>query len=326
MASIGKIKLDNPVCLAPMAGFSTVTYRVICREFGSSYAPTELCSARSIRYRGTGPSYQYLRIDPDREGLCSIQLFGFDPVDFEYAIGAILDDEILSKTDMIDINMGCPVPKVIKTGAGSALMKTPKLAGDIVKAAVKAACGKPVTVKTRIGFDKGSKGDPEFIKVLSDAGCDMICVHGRSAAAMYSGKADVDAVALMGKAAKEAGVTFFANGDISDGESALEMKEKCFADGLMVGRAACGNPWVFDKIRKEMDGKVFTGPSFEERKEMLLRHLKEEVELAPSEDAAVRAMRGVFVCYVKGMKGAAELKDRLCRAVSVAEVEDILWN
>ena len=326
MASIGKIKLDNPVCLAPMAGFSTVTYRVICRGFGSAYAPTELCSARSIRYRGVGTSYQYLRIDPEREGLTSIQLFGFDPADFEYAIGAILDDELLSKTDMIDINMGCPVPKVIKTGAGSALMKTPETAGNIVRAAVKAACGKPVTVKTRIGFDKGSKGDPDFIKVLSDAGCDMICVHGRSAVAMYSGEADTDAVAVMGKAAKEAGVTFFANGDICDGRSALAMKEKCFADGLMVGRAACGNPWVFDKIQKEMRGESFTEPDFDERRKMLLRHLKEEVELAPSEDAAVRAMRSVFVCYVKGMRGATGLKDRLCRAVSVAEVEDILWN
>ena len=326
MASIGKIKLDNPVCLAPMAGFSTVPYRVICKGFGSAYAPTELCSARSIRYRGVGPSYQYLRIDPGREGLTSIQLFGFDPVDFEYAIGAILDDELLSKTDMIDINMGCPVPKVIKTGAGSALMKTPKLAGDIVRAARKAACGKPVTVKTRIGFDRGAKGDPDFIKVLADAGSDMICVHGRTAAAMYSGQADIEAVALMGKAAKEAGVTFFANGDIQDGASALKMKEKCSAQGLMVGRAAQGNPWVFDRILKEMKGEVFTEPSFEERKEMLLKHLKEEVELAPSEDAAVRAMRSVFVCYVKGLKGAAELKDRLCRASTVEEVEDILWN
>ena len=143
---------------------------------------------------------------------------------------------------------------------------------------------------------------------------------------MYSGQADIEAVALMGKAAKEAGVTFFANGDIQDGASALKMKEKCSAQGLMVGRAAQGNPWVFDRILKEMKGEVFTEPSFEERKEMLLKHLKEEVELAPSEDAAVRAMRSVFVCYVKGMKGAAELKDRLCRASTVEEVEDILWN
>jgi len=326
LATIGNINLDNPVCLAPMAGFSTVPYRVICRSFGSSYAPTELCSARSIRYRGVGPSMQYLRIDPSREGLCAIQLFGFDPEDFRFAIGAILDDELLSQTDMIDINMGCPVPKVIKTGAGSALMKDHKLAARIVEASVKAACGKPVTVKTRIGFDKGSRGDPEFIKVLAGAGCDMICVHGRTAAAMYSGEADTEAVALMGKAAKEAGVTFFANGDIRDGKTALAMKEKTYAQGLMVGRAAQGNPWVFEKIQKEMEGKVFTEPSFEERKRMLIKHLKEEVELAPSEDAAVRAMRSVFSCYVKGMPGAAGLKDRLCRAVTVGEVEDILWN
>ena len=326
MATIGKLQIDNPVCLAPMAGFSTVPYRVICRSFGSSFAPTELCSARSIRYRGTGPSYQYLRIDPAKEGICAIQLFGYDPIDFEYAIGAILDDELLSKTDMIDINMGCPVPKVVKTGAGSALMKDPDTAGKIVRAAVKAACGKPVTVKTRIGFDKGARGDPDFVKVLADSGCDMICVHGRSAAAMYSGQADIDAVAVMGKAAKECGVTFFANGDICSGSSAILMKEKTFADGLMVGRAAQGNPWVFAKIRAEMAGEEYRAPSEEERKEMLVKHLKEEVELAPSEDAAVRAMRSVFVCYVKGMTGAAGLKDRLCRALTVAEVEDILWH
>jgi len=324
-AKIGKLTVKDPVCLAPMAGTSSVAFREICHEMGAAYAPTELVSARSIRFSGLEKSYRYLEISPAGEGLTAIQLFGTEPEDFTDAIGKILDDERLSSVDIIDINMGCPVKKVIKIGAGSALMKDPKRASDIVKAAVSAAGGRPVTVKTRIGFDSDCHGSPDFVKILADSGASMVCVHGRTASQMYSGEADIDAIALMGQAAREAGVTFFANGDIKDFESAKNMLDKTGADGLMVGRGAQGNPWVFAQIKAGFDGTDYFPPTDEERKRMLVRELKATATHLP-ENVAVREMRPAMCCYIKGMRGAAGLKNELCRAQTISQVEDLLWT
>lgn len=326
--SIGKLKMSDSLCLSPMAGVSSVTYRGICREFGTTYSPTELCSARSIKYNGLGKSYRYLEISPETEGITCIQLFGADPEDFEAAVAAIMDDELLSRVDIIDINMGCPVPKVVKTGSGSALIRTPELAADIVCATRKALepYGIPVTVKTRLKFRDSDPVNTDFIRRIADAGASMIAVHGRSAEQMYSGKADIEGIAAMCSAVHGYKIPFFANGDIKDAESALNMLRVTGADGLMVGRAAIGNPWVFREISSAVAGNaVKSEVSEDERKAMLLRELRGNVCHLP-ENIAVREFRSVMPHYVKGMKGAAKLKVALCSACTVKEVEEILCH
>ncbi len=335
---IGNKEFHTPVMLAPMAGTSSVAFRIICHEFGSAYQPTELVSARSIVYSGFDKSFRYMLFDKEKEGLGCIQFFGSDPADFEYAINKVCENEQLKDVSIIDINMGCPVPKVVKTGAGSALMKTPELAGQIVKTARKVceANGKSLTVKTRVGFtdeDKALGKGIEFAKVLADNGAELIAVHGRTATQMYHGDADIDAIAKMREAVANYGVPFIANGDIVDGPSAIRMLSTTKADGLMIGRAAQGNPWVFDEVKKaieiyEQTGEVVDTASvitFEERKAMLLRELKDTCKYK-EEDFAVREMRPSMMAYIKGMPGAAKLKVDLCAALTVKEVEEILWR
>ena len=326
--SIGGIKLPGIVALSPMAGVSHIAYRGICREMGAAYAPTELVSARSIRYNGLEKSMQYLRIDPETEGITAIQLFGAEPDDFTAAIEKIMEDPVLSKVDIIDINMGCPVPKVVKTGAGSALMNSPKTASDIVKTCKKALEGIarhiPVTVKTRTGYDASDKGKPDFAKALADAGCDMLCVHGRTRPQMYTGECDRKAIALMREAVMGYDIPFFANGDVTDGPSAKALMEECGADGVMIGRAARGNPWIFSEVAAYLDGSgdIIT-PDEQERKETLLRELEGRCRWC-GEEIAVREFRSVMPFYVKGLRGAAKLKVRLCSALTVNEVKEIL--
>ena len=330
---LGKITLKDPLILAPMAGVTTLAFRSICHEFGSSYQPTELVSARSIVYNGLERSFRYLMIDPSKEGITCIQLFGSEVSDIEYAIKAVCEDERLSGVDIIDINMGCPVPKVVKTGAGSALIKDPEKAAKITEGAVKAAreYGKALTVKTRLGFedeDKYNGRGEDFIKALSEAGPDLIAVHGRTRSQMYHGQADIDALGRFGKIIKEHGIPFVANGDIKDTESARNVISKTGADGLMIGRAATGNPWIFREL-KGVFGPETDEPQAvitdEERKEMLLRELT-ETALYKDEIYAVREMRPSMIAYVKGIKGAAKLKVRLCSAVTIEEIREVLWE
>ena len=326
--TIGGIKIPGNVALSPMAGVSHIAYRAICREMGAAFAPTELVSARSIRYNGLEKSMQYLRIDPETEGITAIQLFGAEPDDFTAAIEKIMEDPVLSKVDIIDINMGCPVPKVVKTGAGSALMNSPETAVSIVKTCRKALEGLPrhvpVTVKTRTGYDASDKGKPDFAKALADAGCEMLCVHGRTRPQMYTGECDRKAIALMRDAVRGYDIPFFANGDVTDGPSALSLMEETGADGVMIGRAARGNPWIFSEVAAYLEGRgdIIT-PDEQERKETLLRELEGRCRWC-DEEIAVREFRSVMPFYVKGLRGAAKLKVRLCSALTVNEVKEIL--
>ena len=324
---IGKITFDGtPVCLAPMAGTSSVTYRGLCVEQGASYAPTELVSAKSILYNGIGKSFRYMEIDPAKEGVTCIQLFGSEAKDFTEAIKIMMDDPRLTPVDIIDLNMGCPVAKVVKTGAGSGLMKTPDIAEEIVRETVKAASryGKPVTVKTRIGFDRFSDESVDFVRRLAQAGAAMVCVHGRTAKQMYGGTADWDALALMREAVAAEGVPFFSNGDVRDEKSAEEILAKTGADGIMVGRAAMGNPWLFGRIRAYLDGKEMPpDPTNKEKCDMLMRELVGTAEHI-GEVTAVKEMRSVMPHYIKGLPGAASIKVKLCGASTIAEVEEIL--
>ena len=328
--NIGDIEIANPICLAPMAGFSSLPFRVICNEMGAAYCPTELVSARSIKYNGINRSARYSRIDPAREKIPVLQLFGSEPEDFTAAVESLLADPRYEGLKIIDINMGCPVPKVVKTGSGSALMRDPAKAAAIVAATVKALeeahVNMPVTCKTRIGFDSRDKGCPEFAKAIAEAGAAMICIHGRTRPQMYAGDADYEAIRRMTEAVKPCGIPVFANGDIKDGETALKALKMTCADGLMVGRAARGNPWVFRKITAELEGRDYEEPSGLEKRQMLLRELIERRAEFPdcTEDAVVREYRSVMPFYIKGEDGAAALKRALCNASSIDEVKEIL--
>ena len=309
-----------------MAGISSASFRGICCGMGASYAPTELVSARSIVYNGLSKSFRFAKIDRSREKVTCIQLFGSEPSDFEKAIDVICSDDRLKDVDIIDINMGCPVSKVIKTGAGSALMKDPALASRIVKASVSAAgrYGKPVTVKTRTGFGAADRSGPEFAKVLADSGAAAITVHGRTASQMYGGTASIEDIAKMRDAVREYDIPFLANGDIKDGPSAKRMLDITGADGIMIGRAATGNPGIFREVRDYLDGKeTKIHPSVDEKCDMLLTELKLTAEDL-GEHTAVREMRKVMPHYVRGMKGAAKVKVLLCSADTIEDVRKIL--
>ena len=295
---IGNINIENPICLSPMAGFSSLPFRVICNEMGAAYSPTELVSARSIRYNGIDKSLRYMRIAPDEEKITAIQLFGSEPEDFKAAVETIMSTPVLKEVSIIDINMGCPVPKVVKTGSGSALMEDPKRAAAIV-----AACKKkiaelclnvPVTVKTRIGYNSEDKGKSEFARALADAGCDMICVHGRTRIQMYHGESSNEAIAVMREAVRGYDIPFFANGDITDVKSARKIIEDTGCDGIMIGRAARGNPWIFEQVTAGLSGKPIPDmPGVEDRKLMLIRELEGRLKYLP-EDVAVREFRSVM--------------------------------
>lgn len=325
---IGDIKIENPICLSPMAGFSSLPFRIICNEMGTSYCPTELVSARSIRYNGIDKSLRYMRISPAEEGITAIQLFGSEPDDFTAAIETIMSTPVLQEVSIIDINMGCPVPKVIKTGSGSALMEEPDRAASVVKACKKALEGVcrnvPVTVKTRTGYNAEDKGKPDFARVLADSGADMICVHGRTRPQMYHGESSNEAIALMRDAVRGYDIPFFANGDICDAGSAKKIIEETGCDGIMIGRAARGNPWIFAQVTAGLAGKEIPEyPDVPERKKMLLRELEGRLKYL-SEDVAVREFRAVMPFYIKGIPGSAAMKVKLCSASKIDEVKEIL--
>ena len=325
---IGGITIKNPVVLSPMAGISSLPFRVICNGMGAGYSPTELVSARSIRYNGIDKSLRYMRISPEEEGITAIQLFGSEPEDFEAAIETIMDTPVLKEVSMIDINMGCPVPKVVKTGSGSALIEDPERASNIVKACKKTVSQLPrpvpVTVKTRAGYNADDKGKPDFARALADAGCDMICVHGRTRTQMYHGESSNEAISVMREAVRGYGIPFFANGDITDAGSARKVFEQTGCDGIMIGRAARGNPWIFGQILAGLDGReIPADPAPEIRKEMLIRELEGRLKYLP-EDVAVREFRSVMPYYIKGIQGAARIKVQLVSAVSYEEVKEII--
>jgi len=325
---IGDINIRNPISLSPMAGISSLPFRIICNGMGAAYSPTELVSARSIRYNGIEKSLRYMRISPEEEGITAIQLFGSEPDDFTAAIDTIMDTPVLKEVSIIDINMGCPVPKVVKTGSGSALMEEPQKAAAIVRACKKAAQGLPrnvpVTVKTRTGFNADDKGRPDFAKALADAGCDMICVHGRTRPQMYHGESSNEAIAVMREAVSGYNIPFYANGDITDTASAKKIIEQTGCDGIMIGRAARGNPWIFEQILAGLAGDEMPKyPDADDRRNMLIRELEGRLKYLP-EEVAVREFRSVMPFYVKGLPGAAAIKVRLCSATGIDEVKEIL--
>jgi nifR3 family TIM-barrel protein len=325
---IADIVLENNLALAPMAGTTDLVYRSICREMGAGLTVTELVSARGMVYDpDLRKTYRYIEISPE-EYPVAIQLFGSEPEDFDKAVRIVLNHPILSSCAMIDINMGCPVAKVVKQGAGSALMLDPTRAGKIAEICVKTASefGKPVTAKIRTGWDEHKVNGVEVAKVLESVGIAAITVHGRTRKQMYSGQADWE---IITRIKQEVGIIVYGNGDVTSPESAKKMIDMTGVDGVMIGRAAQGNPWLFagffpekaETLGLNADNNYM--PAKVDRVRLILRHLDGLISRL-GESTAVREMRPQMSAYLKNSRDAARFRQLLMRADSRVEVATIL--
>ncbi len=316
MLKIGNMSFAHGLSLAPLAGFTDHAMRALCRSHGAEYAVSEMISAKAVCY-GDKKTPALARLFPE-DGPTAIQLFGSEPSFMAEAARRLyqLSQDASVLPFAFDINMGCPVPKVAGNGEGSALMKNPALAAEIVGAMVKAT-PLPVTVKIRAGWDEDHKNAPELAKMLEAAGAAAICVHGRTRAEMYSGKADLSVIAAV-KAAVS--VPVIGNGDVTDGESALRMIQKTGCDGIAVGRGAVGNPFVFAQIIAALTGREYTPPTGKQRYEAAVTQLRLRAE-EKGERAAVLESRKQMAAFLHDFKNAPAARARIHEAESIADME-----
>lgn len=298
--NIGGVALKSHAVLAPMAGVSDRAYRELCVRFGAAYCVSEMVSSKALSFNSK-KSEELMEIS-DLERPCGIQIFGDDPKCMADAAKHALEN----KPDIIDINMGCPAPKISSNGSGSALMKNPRLCGEIVKA-VTAVTDIPVTVKIRKGWDDDSVNAVEVAKICESAGAAAITVHGRTRQQYYKPPVDYDII----KAVRESvSVPVIANGDIDSAERAKEIMDITGCDLVMIGRATLGNPWIFSQINAFLENpnvKIHT-PDLEERLGVMIEHIGKMVEYKGEHMAMLQA-RKLVVGYFKGMKGAAALRN-----------------
>lgn len=311
---IGNIELENPYILAPMAGVTDLPFRLLCREQGAGLLCMEMISAKALQYKNRNTK-ALLAIHPE-EYPVSLQLFGSDP-DIISEMAKQIEE---LPFQILDINMGCPVPKVVKNGEGSALMKNPKLVYQIVSKTVRAV-RKPVTVKIRKGFDDAHVNAVEIAKIVEEAGGAAVAVHGRTREQYYSGKADWEIIRRVKEAVS---IPVIGNGDVTSGETALAMMRQTGCDGVMIGRGAQGNPWIFRELAEyERTGTMPERPSGEMVKEAMLRHARLQMEFK-GEYLGIREMRKHVAWYTKGLEGAARLRDAINRVESYQELKDLL--
>ena len=306
---------NMPILLAPMAGYTDIVFRTLCVSFGCDLTYTEMVSAKGLSF-GNAKTADYLTLG-DNEASVAVQLFGHEP-DLLADVAKEVCDKLGERLCCIDLNMGCPAQKIVSNGDGSALMRTPALAGAIVEA-VKKASAVPVTVKFRKGWD----GDTcvSFAKVLEEHGADAITLHPRTRVQQYEGTADRSAIAAV-KAAVS--IPVIGNGDITSGQSAKEMLERTHCDGLMVGRGALGRPWIFREIKAALRGEPYASPTVEERLRIALEHA-ERIEAQKGAHGLVE-LRKHLPRYLVGMRNAASLRVRLNEAKSVSEIRQLLLD
>ncbi len=313
---IGNVVMDNPLVLAPMAGVTDLPFRLLCKEQGAGLICMEMVSAKAIYYKNKNTE-SLLEIDP-REKPVSLQLFGSDPEIMAQMAHQIEDRPF----DILDINMGCPVPKVVNNGEGSALLKDPALVRKIVTAVVQ-AIDKPVTVKIRRGFDDDHINAVEIAKIIEDCGAAAVAVHGRTREQYYSGKADWDIIRQVKEAVQ---IPVIGNGDVTSPETAVALMEQTRCDGVMIGRAVRGNPWLFSEILYYMEtGQHKARPTIEEVKAMILKHARMQVEVK-GEYTALREMRKHLAWYTAGFPHSARLRARTNEISTMEELVALLEN
>ena len=307
---LGPYEIENPLMLGPMAGVTDWAFRTVCAELGANITVTEMVSSRALVYQDQ-KSRKLLR--KNEGSLCGAQIFGNDPAIMAEAAVMALE---YSGCDFLDINMGCPMPKIANSGDGCGLMRTPELAGEIVKRIV-GAVQVPVTVKCRLGWDKGSINVLDFTKRMEDNGASMVAVHGRTRAMLYSGVADWDYIR---KVKQQLSIPVIANGDVVDADSARRCLKWTGADGLMVGRASFGDPWVFQQVSAAMEGReIPERPCLKERIELAVRQF-ELSETDHGEKIACLEARKHFAWYLRGVRNASYYKKEI---TSLTKMEDI---
>ena len=308
---IGNVTLKNNLILAPMAGVTDLPFRLLCKEKGAGLLCMEMVSAKAILYKNKNTE-ELLTIDP-RENPVSLQLFGSDP-DIISEIAKQMEDRPF---DILDINMGCPVPKVVNNGDGSALMKNPKLAGEIIEKTVR-AIKKPVTVKIRKGFDDDHVNAVEMAHIAEESGAAAVAVHGRTREQFYSGKADWD---IIRQVKERVSIPVIGNGDLLTAEDVIAMETQTGCDGFMIARGAEGNPWIFRQILHYFEtGEQLPKPDFSEMTEMLLRHAKMQLEFK-GEYTGIREIRKHAAWYTAGYKNSSRLRGRINEVENYEQLE-----
>ena len=312
---IKDLEFNHIAFLAPMAGIADLAFRELCVQYGAAYTVSEMVSSKGLTM-GDKKSAQLLTLGNDRPA--GVQIFGDDPEIMAKAAVKCLD----FNPDIIDINMGCPAPKIAMNGGGASLMKKPGLAYEITKAVVQAV-DIPVTVKIRKGWDEESVNAVEMAELAEKAGASAVAVHGRTRQQMYSGNVDYDIIAQVKKAV---GIPVIANGDIKDEQSATIMLEKTNADAIMIGRGALGNPWVFSKINAYLDEcRVLPEPSVTQKMAVMLKHIQKIIEYK-GEYTAMREARHHAAYYTKGMRGGAKLRAEIGKLERFEQLQELSYK